>query len=57
MGYGDISGTNNAERMFCAFVMITGVIMFSLANGALASMISSEDNQVGGFHDQIAALN
>jgi hypothetical protein len=40
VGYGDISGTNNAERMFCCFVMVVGVIMFSLANGALASIIS-----------------
>jgi hypothetical protein len=51
VGYGDISGTNNQERMFCAFVMVVGVIMFSLANGALASIISQEDNAVGGFHD------
>jgi hypothetical protein len=57
VGYGDISGTNNAERMFCAFVMVVGVIMFSLANGALASIISSEDNAVGGFENQINALN
>jgi len=40
VGYGDISGTNNYERMFCCFVMLVGVIMFSLANGALASIIS-----------------
>ena len=37
--------------------MFVGVIMFSLANGALASIISSEDNGVGGFIDQIDALN
>ena len=37
--------------------MFVGVIMFSLANGALASIISSEDNAVGGFIDQIDALN
>ena len=57
VGYGDISGTNNPERMFCAFVMFIGVIMFSLANGALASIISQEDNGVGGYFDQISALN
>jgi len=57
VGYGDISGTNNPERMFCCFVMVVGVIMFSLANGALASIISQEDNAIGGFHDQINALN
>ena len=57
VGYGDISGTNNTERMFCCFVMVVGVIMFSLANGALASIISQEDNGIGGFDDKINALN
>ena len=57
VGYGDISGTNNYERMFCCFVMVVGVIMFSLANGALASIISQEDNAVGGYSDKINALN
>lgn len=37
--------------------MFIGVIMFSLANGALASIISSEDNAVGGFSDKLNALN
>ena len=39
VGYGDISGTNNFERMFCSIVMIVGVISFSFANGSLASII------------------
>jgi len=43
VGYGDISGTNNYERMFASFVMVVGVILFSIANGALASIISSLD--------------
>jgi hypothetical protein len=43
--------------MFCSFVMVVGVIMFSLANGALASIISQEDNAVGGYSDQINSLN
>lgn len=37
--------------------MFIGVIMFSLANGALASIISSEDNAVGGFTDKLSALD
>jgi hypothetical protein len=57
VGYGDISGTNNYERIFCSVIMFIGVIMFSLANGALASIISSEDNAVGGFSDKLNALN
>ena len=57
VGYGDISGSNNFERVFCSIIMVVGVIMFSLANGALASIISSEDNAVGGYIDKIEALN
>lgn len=43
VGYGDIDGTNNYERLFASFVMVVGVILFSIANGALASIISSLD--------------
>ena len=43
VGYGDISGTNNFERIFCSFVMIVGVISFSFANGSLTSIIQNYD--------------
>ena len=43
VGYGDISGTNTAERIFCAITMVVGVIAFSFVNGALASIISESD--------------
>ena len=39
VGYGDISGTNNLERVFCSLIMFIGVISFSIANGSLASII------------------
>jgi ABC-type uncharacterized transport system permease subunit len=38
VGYGDISGNNMLERIFCIFVMIIGVAAFSFANGSLASI-------------------
>ena len=44
VGYGDISGTNNFERVFCSVMMIVGVILFSFASGALASIIQNCDN-------------
>ena len=44
VGYGDISGTNSIEKIFCSIVMIIGVISFSLANGSLASIIQNYDN-------------
>lgn len=40
VGYGDISATTTAERWFCAFAMIIGVISFSFANGSLGLIIS-----------------
>jgi len=48
VGYGDIEGTNDFERIFCAVIMIIGVILFSLANGALASIVGTDDDSNGG---------
>ena len=44
VGYGDISGTNNLERLFCSMVMIFGVFAFSLANGSVTSIIQNIDS-------------
>ena len=41
VGYGDIEPTTDLERIFCSFIMIIGVILFSIANGALASIITT----------------
>jgi hypothetical protein len=35
VGYGDISGGNNVERIYCSFIMILGVFAFSIANGSI----------------------
>lgn len=43
VGYGDVNSINSAERLFCAVMMIIGVIAFSFANGALTSIISNYD--------------
>jgi hypothetical protein len=43
VGYGDISGTNNYERIFCAIIMVVGVILFNVAQGELGSLMSSSD--------------
>lgn len=47
VGYGDIYGTNDLERIFCSIIMIIGVVLFSLANGALASIAGSDDADSG----------
>lgn len=48
VGYGDIEGTNDLERIFCSIIMIVGVILFSLANGALASIVGTDEDSSGG---------
>ena len=45
VGYGDIGGTNAKERLFCAFIMMIGVVSFSFANSSLASILSNYDSQ------------
>ena len=44
VGYGDISGTNGPEKIFCAIIMIIGVTFFSYGNGAVASLLSNFDS-------------
>ena len=36
--------------------MVVGVILFSIANGALASIISSLDGQSGEYEDKLNTL-
>jgi hypothetical protein len=44
VGYGDISGTNSIERIFCSIIMLIGVISFSYANGSLSSILTTYDS-------------
>ena len=57
VGYGDIGGQNNYERMFCCIIMIIGVISFSFANGSLAAIISQMDAQAGSYNEKLKILN
>jgi len=43
VGYGDISGTNDLEMMFCSIVMIIGVMGFAFASSSLTSIITNYD--------------
>jgi len=43
VGYGDVSGKNSTEWVFCSLMMIVGVISFSFANGSLATILSNYD--------------
>ena len=47
VGYGDISATNLVEMVFASIMMLVGVVSFSFANGALASILTNSDNTNG----------
>jgi hypothetical protein len=49
VGYGDISGSTNIEKIFCISIMIIGVISFSFATGSLASILQNYDVQNAKF--------
>ena len=36
VGYGDISGSNSGEKIFCMILMVVGVVFFSIVSGYLA---------------------
>ena len=57
VGYGDISGTNNTERVFCAIIMLFGVIAFSFANGSMTSIIQNVDSNNAKYEQQVSMLN
>jgi len=38
VGYGDIDIMNNAERLIGSFLMVVGVIMFTVANASLMTI-------------------
>jgi len=44
VGYGDMYGSTGLERVFCWFLMLTGVFIFSMVTGSLASIMQSQDN-------------
>lgn len=44
VGYGDSSGSNSTERMFCCLLMIIGVLAFSFSTGSLSSIMATKDS-------------
>jgi|TARA_B110000285_G_C15065596_1_gene584929 hypothetical protein len=43
VGYGDISGGTNVEKIFCICMMLSGVISFSVLSGSLANILQNYD--------------
>ena len=44
VGYGDLSASTTAERIYCIFIMLAGVTSFTFISGALSSILSNYDN-------------
>ena len=44
VGYGDMSGSNSIERLFCIVLMVIGVIVFTFISGSLSSVLSNFDS-------------
>lgn len=57
VGYGDISGNNNLEKVFCSLIMVIGVFAFSFANGSLASIIQNYDQTNANYQEKVEILN
>ena len=43
VGYGDISTTNDMERVICCLLMVVGVSFFSIASGIFTNIIQNAD--------------
>lgn len=57
VGYGDITAISVGEKVVAVVLMITGVIAFSFATGALSSIISSYDSTEAKLKEKMATLN
>ncbi|CAD8051397.1 unnamed protein product [Paramecium primaurelia] len=56
-GYGDISATNSTEQMITIFIMIIGVIYFSVTIGSVSSLLTQLDSQNVKYKEKIDTLN
>ena len=57
VGYGDISGVTPLEKFLCIIIMLIGVITFSFASGALASIFASYDKTNAKLEEQMEMLD
>ena len=57
VGFGDISPSTNMEMVFGIIVMISGVIAFSYATGALSSILSNMDDRQAKLKNKIDVLD
>lgn len=57
VGYGDITGYNKTEKVWCIFLMMFGIVSFSIMSGAITSMITSLDSKSAILKEKIYTLN
>jgi hypothetical protein len=53
VGYGDMFGTTNTERVTTMFIILTGDALFAVAFGMMASITETEDSESKKYHDEV----
>lgn len=53
IGYGDISGTNGNERLYCIFTMLLGGVMFGAVISQVTRLIESRNPQARAFKEKM----
>jgi hypothetical protein len=56
IGYGDITGTNKAERIYCIFTMVLGGVMFGAVIAQVTRLIESRNPQAKAFKEKMDEL-
>ena len=56
VGFGDISANNPIEQMFCIFIMLMGVIGFSLATSTLTQLLSEYNSSNKKLNEKMDVL-
>ena len=56
VGYGDILATNSIEQFFCIFIMLMGVVGFSLATSTLTNIVSDYESSNKKLNEKMDVL-
>ena len=57
VGYGDMSATTFNEKIISIFIMLAGVIAFSMASGALTNYIAQQDEKSEKYESKMSVLD
>lgn len=57
VGFGDITGYTQNERLMCILLMLIGVFAFSFSTSQLSSMLSSIDARNASLNEKMDTLN